>query len=146
MEADPVAENSFPHLLLADGDPDDQEFFCSALQQAHPEVRVSILSNGQALLDFLEAYTEAVVPACIVIEYRLPVLSGPEVLQAIGFLPRYKDVPKVIWSHLAMEQQIDECLRLGAAGVIIKPNSLAEMQGVIESVYSFFAVKQASAG
>lgn len=138
MESDLPFEILSPLVLLADGDPDDQEMFCTAMRQLYPQVRTKVFNNGPSLLNFLEAYPGSGVPAGIVIEYRLPGLSGPEVLQAIGFLARYKDVPKVIWSNVAMEHQVDECLGLGAARYFIKPDTIDKFNEFITSLYSLF--------
>lgn len=138
MESDLPIEILSPHVLLADCDPDDQEMFCAAMRQLYPRVRTDIFDNGQALLNFLEAYPGSGVPAGIVIEYKLPKLSGPEVLQAIASLARYKHVPKVIWSNVAMEHQVNECLGLGAVRYVIKPDTIEKFNELITSLYSLF--------
>ena len=135
MDHDPSPEIAPPDVLLADGDPEDQELFCLGMQDIYPHVRIKLFNNGKTLLEYLNTYPYRVLPKCIILEYQMPGLSGPEILQAIGFLPGFSDVPKIVWATLAFEQEIKECLTLGAARVVIKPNSYSEQESLLTSLY-----------
>jgi len=134
MEYAPSNSKSFSHIFLADSDWQDQEIFCSQMEQLHPDVQVDVFNDGQALLAFLKA-SPSTLAACIVLAYKLPDLSAAEVLQAIGFLSNYREVPKIIWSDLVMEIQVSECLSLGASQFVLKRNTFKDMNEFVESVY-----------
>ena len=142
MEAPSSNQNLPPLLVLADGDPDDQEFFCNSLLRLHPQVRVNIFANGKELLEYLGTLPEEILPTCFVLGYKMMDLPAPQVLQAISFMQRYKDVPKIVWSNLVAEDQANECLALGALRFVMKPASFEEFDKFIESLSPFFAVAE----
>lgn len=138
MDQPPSAEIVPPDVLFADDDPEDQELFCQGMQEIYPHVRIKLFLSGEALLKYLNAYSLPVLPKCILFEYQMPGLLGVEVLQALGFLPQFKEVPKIVWTTLAFEKEINECLNLGATRVSIKPSTYSGQKEMLLSLYRDF--------
>jgi CheY-like chemotaxis protein len=126
--------NKFPFVLLADDDPDDRNFFCIAMQRLFPKVKVLSFQDGDELLGFLRNSGLQSLPDCILLDYKMPRLSGPEVLQATGMGTPYDQVPKIVWSTSQRQIDIDECLRLGATRFAIKPESGIQLDNLIKSL------------
>ena len=124
----------FPFVLLADDDPDDRDFFCAGMHRLFPRVDVLSFKDGDELLAFLNDPTLQSLPGCILLDYKMPRLSGPEVLQATGVGTPYDHVPKIVWSTSQRQIDIDECLRLGATRFAIKPASGAQLDNLIRSL------------
>ena len=127
-----------PDILLADADLEDQEIFCSALKDLFPKITVEVFDKGEALLKYLQNYSFSRPPKCIIIEYRMYDFTGPEILQAIGFLPLFTTVPKIVRATVAFEKEIAECLSLGASRVIIKPATHSDQKQILQTLYSDF--------
>lgn len=126
--------NGFPFILLADDDPDDRDFFCSAMQKRYPQVGVYTFQDGDELLSFLDTFTWSVLPACILMDYKMPRLCAPQVLRATGAGTRYARIPKVVWSTSERKKDCDECLGLGAAQFVVKPETGSELDRLIDSI------------
>jgi len=124
----------FPYILLADDDPDDRDFFCSGMQRRYPQISIRTFQDGDELLDFLDRCTWTTLPACILIDYKMPRLSAPEVLKATGAGTRYALIPKVVWSTSERKKDMDECLGLGAALFVIKPEIVPQLDKLINAL------------
>src|SRR5262245_44221754 len=126
--------NGFPYILLAEDDPDDRYFFCAGMERLYPEVGIYTFQDGDELLTFLESCTWPVLPACILIDYKMPRLTAPQVLQATGVGTRYAHIPKIVWSTSERQKDIDECLSLGAVRFAIKPNTGYQLDELLSSL------------
>jgi len=133
--------SQFPFVLLADDDPDDRDFFRVGMQRLFPQVEVLSFQDGDELLEFLNRSGLQALPDCILLDYKMPRLSGPEVLQATGIGTPYDHIPKIVWSTSQRQIDIDECLRLGAARFAIKPESGLQLDNLIKSLASYLTAR-----
>ena len=136
-----MAESDSPvislfRILLVDGDPEDRELFTASVTERFPEATVEAFVDGPELLRALETYPESGLPSGIVLEYKLPTVSGAELLQAIGFHPRFITVPKVVWSNVITGEQVNECLLLGASRFVLKPTTRQEIREFLDLLYA----------
>jgi CheY-like chemotaxis protein len=126
-----------PYILLAEDDPDDQDAFSEAFMRLNPEVPLKIVQDGQELLDFLDACPDARLPAIIVLDYKMPKLTGADVLRYLAVCRRFNHIPKIVWSTSAREKDITECLQLGAANYFTKPATNQELEDFIVGINAF---------
>ncbi len=59
-------------------------------------------------------------PVAVLFDLRLPKLNGFELLQALKEDPRTQDIPLMIWSQLASQEDIQRCFSLGACEYFLK--------------------------
>lgn len=123
-----------PYILLADDDPDDVNVFLQAFGERYPHTPVQTVSDGQELIEFLDSCDPNELPALILLDYRMTILSGPEVLQILASHPQHALLPKVVWSTSARSQDKENCIRLGAAGYFPKPASAGELEELIQKI------------
>ena len=126
--------NGFPFIFLVDDDPDDRDLFCAGMQRRYPHINIHIFQDGNELLDFLKNCSLCVLPACMVIDYKMPLLSAPQVLLATGKGTRYVGVPKVVWSRSTRKSDIEECLGLGASLFVTKPETMEQLDRLIDTL------------
>lgn len=131
-------DTGIAHILLADDDPDDQEFFCSGLHQFYPHIKVAVFSDGGPLLSYLEICSVESFPSCILLDYRMSGISAPQVLMATGVGTRYNYIPKLVWSTSRREKEIEECLLLGAFRFVFKPATDSDLQEFVKSLHCLF--------
>jgi CheY-like chemotaxis protein len=120
-----------PHILLADDDIDDRELLVERFLEQNPNVGVETFDDGHQLLTHLQQRDPADLPLLIILDYKMPVLTGAEVLQAIERDARYKDIPKIVWSTSNNKEYINRCIGLGADKYFTKPASIAELDKMI---------------
>ena len=113
-----------PLILLADDNPDDQSFIRDAFSYVNANVRLDIVDNGYDLLQHLKETPEKELPSLIVLDYNMPKMNGAEVLQALFKEPRYSHIPKLMLSTSFYQAHVDNCIKIGADGYLIKPDNL----------------------
>jgi CheY-like chemotaxis protein len=124
---------TFSHVLLADDDPDDLAFFCAGMRRFYPETNILTFHNGGKLLEYLDNPTISILPHFILMDYKMPPLTAPEVLRAMELAPRYHRIPKMVWSTSQRQKEIDECLSLGAVRFVVKPITDCQLDDFIRS-------------
>lgn len=124
------------HILLADDDGEDQELLKEALHADAPDAEVAIVWNGAEAVSYLSGCSEAALPDVIVLDYKMPVLNGAEVLEHLVGNERYARIPKIVWSSSNQQEYIDRCIRSGAALFVTKPNDMRELKKITDKILS----------
>jgi CheY-like chemotaxis protein len=125
-----------PYLLLADDDAEDRSWFLEAFIQLNPGCIVEQTSSGLAVLEFLKAAGE--LPLVLMLDFQMPDLNGPEILQHLAANSRYRKMTKVIWSSSRRIKDMEDCQRLGASHYIVKPSDTMELQFIVKKVGAIF--------
>lgn len=114
-------------ILLIEDNPDDVELTLHALEKYHVANRIHVVRDGAAALDFIfarGAYAErdiANTPKVILLDLKLPLVDGLEVLKQIKADPRTQMIPVVVLTSSREERDIIESYRLGSNSYIVKP-------------------------
>jgi CheY-like chemotaxis protein len=124
----------YSNLLIIDDDLDDQEIFCSALNQVSPHVACLALTNGMEALRKLKA--KELNPDAIFLDLNMPIMSGQEFLIEIKQIERLDSIPVIIFTTSASPATIQETKELGAADFITKPHSYDELVKIITAFFN----------
>jgi DNA-binding response OmpR family regulator len=73
-------------------------------------------------------------PDLVLLDLVMPKLNGLDVLQSIKENPETRDIPVIILSARAQEEDIQRAMDLGASEYMAKPFKPAELLDVIDSV------------
>jgi PAS domain S-box-containing protein len=92
----PGMESGALFIAIADDDEDDRELLEAAFHELAPHCRLHFAVDGMDLLEYLRASTD--IPDLIVIDQNMPLLNGVDTLQALSLEPRFRRVPKVLYS------------------------------------------------
>lgn len=65
-------------------------------------------------------------PDLILLDLLMPQMDGFEVLEKAKADPAIKDVKVLVLSNLGQKEDVDRCMKLGAAGYLIKAHALPE--------------------
>lgn len=117
-------------ILIADDDLDDQEILIEVLHQMDPSLEIATAVNGGFVLDYFEGRSSDEFPDLVVLDYKMPVMSGVEVLEHLQKEERYAAVPMVVWSTSGQPEHRTRCLEAGARQYFIKPASLQELRTI----------------
>lgn len=126
--------NGFPYILLAEDDADDRDLFCEGMRRFYPNIGLYTFQDGDELLAFLDNCSFSALPACILIDYKMPRFTAPQILQVTGAGTRYAHIPKIVWSTSKRQKDKDECLHLGATRFLIKPDTGDQLDELISSL------------
>lgn len=124
-------------VLLIEDNTDDERLTLRALRKNNINNEVVVAYDGQEALDYLfgtgtyEGRDLASMPAVVILDLKLPKLSGFEVLKQIREKAETKVLPVIVLTSSDDEAQIEECYRLGANSYIRKPNDPVEYSDMI---------------
>lgn len=125
------------HLLLADDDIDDCDFFKDAIDEISESIHLNILNNGVELMDFLLG-RPVNPPNLIFLDLNMPKKSGMECIAEIKALKQFSDIPIIIYSTSLDHVVVDNIYKMGAHFYIQKPAEFASIKKVIKKVIAMF--------
>jgi CheY-like chemotaxis protein len=82
----------------------------------HDDIDVSVVSTGQEAL----AVMEQEQPDCVVLDLRLPDMSGFEILEHVRDTPSLRDLPVVVFTGKELSPEEDARLHTLARSVVVK--------------------------
>ncbi len=111
-------------ILLVEDNADDVAIARRAFRQAQLDGKLAVARNGGEALDFLTGIqTDHELPKVILLDLKMPVMDGREVLQRVRTNERTRKIPVVIVSTSAHREDIETCYRLGANSFVVKQYS-----------------------
>lgn len=114
-------------ILLVEDNPNDVELTIRALKKKNLANRICVAEDGAQALDILFARGKyarrenAIPPKVVLLDLKLPKVSGLEVLKEIKSDPRTKKIPVVIVTSSREDPDIKEAYALGANSYVVKP-------------------------
>lgn len=126
------------YILLADDDPEDREMFADRFQLRNPEAGVECVASGYEALTYLHNCPSDNLPQLILIDYKMPGITGQEVLSKLQHDPRYKRIPKVVWSTSNNQEYIDGSLQSGAERYFTKPADMRGFDRMVDQISQLF--------
>ena len=111
-------------ILLVEDNPDDEELTLMALEKNNILNEVVVARDGQEALDFLfdnSPGSRKYLPAVILLDLKLPKVSGLEVLQKIRADERTRMVQVVILTSSKEDKDVIESYSLGCNSYVRKP-------------------------
>lgn len=113
-----------PPILLVEDNPDDEVLALDALARLKVDNPVLVARDGVAALDVLLPRTGRVadaLPALVLLDLKLPRLSGFDVLRAIRADARTAALPVVVLSTSREQRDINASYECGANSFVCKP-------------------------
>ncbi|HEX8820857.1 MAG TPA: response regulator, partial [Archangium sp.] len=86
-----------PYILVVDDDASHRTLICDALEEMG--YRTEQAANGREALDLLEGD----IPQAVLLDLRMPVMSGWGLLDALKKMPRARGLPIIIISGYGFE-------------------------------------------
>lgn len=127
-------------ILLVEDNADDEELTIRTLQKNHLKNKIVVVRDGVEALDYLFGTGEysdrdlSVSPVLIMLDIKLPKLSGLEVLKKIKSNSKTSLIPVVMLTSSDEEKDLVESYQLGANSYVRKPVDFAEFQKSIRQL------------
>ncbi|MFA4969973.1 MAG: response regulator [Sulfuritalea sp.] len=124
-------------ILLVEDTPADAELTIRALKKHSLVNSLVWVKDGAEALDFLFATGDyagrdfGCQPKVVLLDLRLPRVSGIEVLRRIKNDERTRTIPVVVLTSSKEDIDVEECYRLGVNSYITKPVSFDEFVKVV---------------
>lgn len=107
-------------ILLVEDNDEDLELTLRALKQNRLTNRVHVVRDGAEALEFFKSHINQ-LPKVVLLDLKLPKVSGIEVLEAIRADERTRALPVVILTSSREEPDVARCYNLGVNSYIVKP-------------------------
>lgn len=114
-------------ILLVEDEPADVELTIRAFRKARFTNPVHVVGDGRAALDFIFASGRYAhrrgepQPGVVLLDLRLPKVSGLEVLRRIKADKSTRQIPVIVLTASDQDLDMKECALLGVASYIVKP-------------------------
>jgi len=127
------------HILLVEDNPDDEKLTLRALKKNNIANPVKVARDGQEALDLLFD-PGAPLPALVLLDLRLPKVSGLEVLKRMRADPARKLVPVVILTSSKEEFDLVQGYSLGANSYVRKPVDFEQFSDAVRQLGMYWLV------
>lgn len=128
-------------ILFVDDEQADIDLTLKMMHKSKVANHVHALNSGQEALDFLEKkapFEEAPKPDLILLDIKMPGMSGQEVLKYIKEHPEFKRIPVVILTSSDSDKDILLSYSLHANAYINKPVGIKEIEKIVGVLEDFW--------
>jgi len=120
-------------VLLVEDNAHDAELTMRALKSCNLNHKLFWVRDGVEALEFIEGTgafegrDASELPRLILLDLKMPRLSGLDVLRALKGDDRTHAIPIVVMTSSNQERDLNDCYQLGANGYVAKPIGFAEL-------------------
>jgi DNA-binding response OmpR family regulator len=128
---------NFPQkVLLIDDDYEEYEILATALNECCQGVELIYEKNANFALTRMANDDINSIPDMVILDWRMPKVSGRDVLTSIRKLTHYTQVPIVIFTGILAPAHLEEAKILGATFFLQKPFDFAELHRKLIHLFS----------
>ncbi len=107
-------------ILIIDDDPSYAKMVREFIKDKY---KVDIVTNGMQAITFLLKASETKQVDMILLDYEMPVVDGPQVLQMLRQEPATQDIPVVFLTGVGTKEAVSRVMQLKPEGYILKSTS-----------------------
>ena len=114
-------------IILVEDNPSDADLIKRALNKNNVANKILHLKDGQEVLQYLfgegqwKGRTTANTPKVILLDLKMPKVSGIDVLKRIKSNQETMGIPVVVLTSSKEDPDIKECYKLGVNSYVVKP-------------------------
>lgn len=107
-------------ILIIDDDPSYAKMIREWLKEVY---KINVVTTGKLVMSFLEKNEVDL----ILLDYEMPEMDGPEVLELIHLNPKTAEIPVVFLTGVNTKERIAQVMSLKPAGYILKSTTREEL-------------------
>jgi CheY-like chemotaxis protein len=128
-------------ILVAEDEDADVIFLqhaCDTLKILNPLV---VLKDGDEVVSYLqrkapfENRAEHPPPALLLLDLKMPRMTGFDVLEWLQKNPQFKTFPIVVLTSSDQERDREKAMSLGAAGFCVKPGGIQKLTDLVREIH-----------
>ena len=132
-------------ILLVEDNPDDEKLTLRAMRLSEIPNVVVVARDGAEALEYIFQSVARRLPALILLDLKLPKVSGLEVLEKLRSDDRTKTLPIVVLTSSDEERDIQQSYLLGANSYIRKPVDFDEFTDSVRQLGQYWLTINLSA-
>ena len=126
-------------ILHVEDNPDDVMLMNLAFNRAGISARLQVVSDGDAAITTLEqSALNGGAPVCVLLDVKLPRVSGLEVLAWIREQPHLRRLPVILLTSSSQTADINRAYDLGANSFLVKPPDLDSLTQLVKTVAHYW--------
>jgi two-component system, response regulator len=122
-------------ILVVEDDPDDLELTLRVFRKHRLADRVAVVRDGAEALQYLANRPK---PRVVLLDLKLPRLSGVEVLRRMRTDERTRHIPVVVLTSSSELVDLDECYRSGTNSYVVKPVESSEFEAAVSRLSAYW--------
>lgn len=132
-------------ILLAEDDPKDVELILEAMAENNLANQVVVVKDGVEALDYLRcegnfASRKPENPVVVLLDIKMPRMSGIEALRNIREDAKLKKIPVIILTSSREESDLNQAYDLGVNAYVVKPVGFQQFIDAVKQIGGFWAV------
>lgn len=141
--SDSAAMTNVPTILVVEDEEDSVLLLESAFRKAQFSNPVHRVSHGALAMEYLSQAVATKnrpvpLPALVLLDLKLPLVSGLEVLKWIRAHPLLNSLIVIIFTSSAEPRDIAEAYRAGANSYLVKPTNLSTLTELASGIRSYW--------
>jgi CheY-like chemotaxis protein len=143
-----MQKNGKLHVLLGEDNPNDVTLLRHALEKTRAFADVKVARDGEEVMEYLQGKgqyanrNEFPFPDLLILDLKMPRMTGLEVLHWLRDNPKCAALPKVMLSGSGLEKDVEEAYRLGANTYFQKPSTVTELRELVSLLIKYWALSQ----
>jgi CheY-like chemotaxis protein len=125
-------------ILHVEDNPDDVVLMNLAFSRAGIAARLEVVSDGDEAIAMLEKSALGGPPVCVLLDVKLPRVSGLDVLAWIRNQPQLKRLPVILLTSSGQSADINRAYDLGANSFLVKPADLDSLTQLVKTVADYW--------
>ena len=130
------------HLLLVEDDDLDVMNVHRTLSQAPEIASITVARDGIEALQLLRSGGLPLERLVVVLDLRMPRMSGLDLLKELRNDPRLKRLPSVVLTTSDDPHDRDAAFCLGAAGYFVKPSAPGQFRQIMDAMRTYWSVAE----
>ncbi len=132
-------------ILLIDDSINDVTLIKASLQNSHFGNEIVVAEDGEEAIDYLYkrnkyADDQSDEPVFILLDIKMPLMDGIEVLKVIRSDPRFNKVPIIMLTSSRDSHDLKECYDNGANSFVVKPVNINDFMLVVKELGQYWVV------
>jgi CheY-like chemotaxis protein len=132
-------------ILMVDDSARDVELTLDALAENHQANEVIVVHDGAEAIDYLYrrgafAARPGGNPALVLLDLKMPLVNGVQVLRQIKGDPQLKMIPVVVMTSSREESDLVTSYQLGVNAYVVKPVHFPDFVSAVKLLGAFWAV------
>jgi CheY-like chemotaxis protein len=131
-------------VVLVDDNPDDVLLMQRAFKATSISAPLVVITSGASAIEYLSGQgpyadrTTHPLPLLMLLDLKMPRVSGFDVLAWVRTQPALKRLPVVVLTSSSQEEDVNRAYDLGVNSYIVKPSGVREIAVVAEQIEAYW--------
>ncbi|HET6647884.1 MAG TPA: response regulator [Pyrinomonadaceae bacterium] len=128
-------------ILLVEDRPTDLDLTKRAFARQRLLNPIQIARDGEEALTFISRWQAGEpLPIFILLDLKLPKISGLEFLRQLKAYPEFSSIPVIVLTTSREDKDVEEAYRLGCNSYIVKPVEFSKFMEVASQIELYWCV------